>query len=178
MSKSSPDALPTAPAADAPMATYNASCTLLLQPQLQHPPDLPTNAHILTQVFLPTGHCGAFTYKVTQSPPLNDPAAEVIECNCSICLRNGYLFIYVPDARVEFTNGSIDEFKVNPSFSKHLLKDYSSRHFDTHANLPSKFATGLLLRLEENGPLLLRQVRRELHGTQCGSGFLPGDDLC
>ncbi|OAL55804.1 hypothetical protein IQ07DRAFT_583249 [Pyrenochaeta sp. DS3sAY3a] len=98
MSKSSPDALPSAPAAEAPTATYNASC-----------------------------HCGAFTYKVTQSPPLNDPAAEVMECNCSICLRNGYLFIYVPDARVEFTNGSIEEFKAYSFASKKMAHYFCAK---------------------------------------------------
>jgi hypothetical protein len=76
--------LPTAPSRDAPKATYKASC-----------------------------HCGAFNYTVTASPPLNDPSATVIECNCSICTSNGYLFIYVPDDRVVFSKGSIEEFRVS-----------------------------------------------------------------
>ncbi|KAF1912479.1 Mss4-like protein [Ampelomyces quisqualis] len=75
-------ALPTAPDADAPKKTYKASC-----------------------------HCGAFAYNVTASPPLDDPKAEVIQCNCSICTRNGYLFIYPPNSSVEFTKGAFDEFK-------------------------------------------------------------------
>ncbi|KAJ4372268.1 hypothetical protein N0V83_004042 [Neocucurbitaria cava] len=83
MSTSKEDfSLPTTPDASAPTATYTASC-----------------------------HCGSFTYTVTQSPPLNDPSATVMECNCSICARNGYLFVYVPDERVQFTKGSIEEFK-------------------------------------------------------------------
>ena len=79
--------MPTAPAADAPTAAYKASC-----------------------------HCGAFTYTITLSPPLNDPSATVMECNCSICARNGYLFVYTPDERVKFTKGSIEEFKVRFHF--------------------------------------------------------------
>jgi hypothetical protein len=76
--------LPTAPAADAPTRTYDASC-----------------------------HCGAFKYTVTASPPLDDPNAVLMECNCSICVSNGYLLIYVPNNHVVFSNGSIEQFKVN-----------------------------------------------------------------
>lgn len=76
--------LPSAPAADAPTATYNASC-----------------------------HCGAFAYTVTASPALDDASAAVMECNCSICARNGYLFIYVPNSRVVFSKGSIEQFRVS-----------------------------------------------------------------
>jgi hypothetical protein len=81
-------ALPTAPSADAPTATYKASC-----------------------------HCGAFSYSVTASPPLNGPNATVLECNCSICTRNGYLFIYVPNDRIIFSQGSIEEFRVSNHLS-------------------------------------------------------------
>ncbi|KAH4237029.1 hypothetical protein HBI56_123760 [Parastagonospora nodorum] len=74
--------LPKAPDANAPKKKYDAAC-----------------------------HCGAFAYTVTASPPLDDPSAEVIECNCSICSRNGYLYIYPPNSSVEFTKGDISEFK-------------------------------------------------------------------
>ena len=59
-----------------PPATYNASC-----------------------------HCGAVAYRVTVSPPLDHSASSVSSCNCSICVRNGYLFIYVPSKDVEFEKG-------------------------------------------------------------------------
>ena len=80
-STTSNDATPAAAAAaaaaePAPSATYNASC-----------------------------HCGAVAYRVTASPPLDHPASSVSSCNCSICLRNGYLFIYVPSKNVEFEKG-------------------------------------------------------------------------
>ncbi|KAF1833287.1 hypothetical protein BDW02DRAFT_570170 [Decorospora gaudefroyi] len=86
--------IPTAPAADAPTATYQASC-----------------------------HCGAFSYNVTASPPLNDPSATVMECNCSICERNGYLLIYVPDERVSFTKGAIEDFR-SYSFASKKMNHY------------------------------------------------------
>jgi len=50
-------------------------------------------------------HCGAVAYRVTVSPPLDHPASSVSGCNCSICVRNGYLFIYVPSKDVEFEKG-------------------------------------------------------------------------
>ncbi|OCK83050.1 hypothetical protein K432DRAFT_197851 [Lepidopterella palustris CBS 459.81] len=49
-------------------------------------------------------HCGAITYTVT-TPPLSDPSSTVSNCNCSICARNGYLFIYVPIADIKFESG-------------------------------------------------------------------------
>ncbi|KAF1840031.1 uncharacterized protein K460DRAFT_399646 [Cucurbitaria berberidis CBS 394.84] len=83
--------LPTAPAPDAPTAIYKASC-----------------------------HCGAFAYTITQAPPLNDPSAQVMDCNCSICSRNGYLFIYTSNDRVEFTKGGIEQFKTYSFASKKM----------------------------------------------------------
>lgn len=59
-------------------------------------------------------HCGAFVYNVTTSS-LNDASTEVTRCNCSICQRNGYLNIYVPNEQVAFEKGSIEEMKVTSS---------------------------------------------------------------
>lgn len=39
-------------------------------------------------------------------------ANDVLECNCSICTTNGYLFIYAPNSNIEFTKGAFDELKV------------------------------------------------------------------
>ncbi|KAL6711865.1 hypothetical protein ACN47E_002908 [Coniothyrium glycines] len=55
-------------------------------------------------------HCSAFVYSVTLAPPLEDPRTEVMHCNCSICERNGYLFVYVPDGGVVFSKGGVEEF--------------------------------------------------------------------
>ena len=66
-----------------------------------------------SQTYTGSCHCKRFQYTVTQSPPLSDPSCEVTECNCSICARNGYLFIYVKDDKISFQSGSEDEFKVN-----------------------------------------------------------------
>lgn len=37
-------------------------------------------------------HCGALKFTFSISPPLDD--YPVVECNCSICQRNGYLLVY------------------------------------------------------------------------------------
>lgn len=58
-------------------------------------------------------HCGAVRYKLALSPPL-EPTAEspethkVMECNCSICSRNGYLLIYPFVKDVTWTQGKED----------------------------------------------------------------------
>ncbi|OAG08739.1 uncharacterized protein CC84DRAFT_586051 [Paraphaeosphaeria sporulosa] len=68
-------------------------------------------------------HCGSFTYTVQQSPPLDHPSCEVKECNCSMCARNGYLFITPAEKNVKFTNGEKDEFKKY-TFGKHIFAHY------------------------------------------------------
>lgn len=39
---------------------------------------------------------------MTLSPALDDLEAWVVECNCSICARNGYLNVYVQNDCIEF----------------------------------------------------------------------------
>ncbi|KAL5401190.1 hypothetical protein PMIN03_011741, partial [Paraphaeosphaeria minitans] len=48
-------------------------------------------------------HCGTVQYKVTLSPPLEQQ--KIIECNCSICSRNGYLLVYPQREHVHVTSG-------------------------------------------------------------------------
>ncbi|KAF2447031.1 hypothetical protein P171DRAFT_243862 [Karstenula rhodostoma CBS 690.94] len=48
-------------------------------------------------------HCGAVQYAVTLSPPLAQQ--KIIECNCSICSRNGYLLVYPQREQVQITSG-------------------------------------------------------------------------
>jgi hypothetical protein len=61
-------------------------------------------------------HCGAFAYEVTTAD-LYDEKTEVARCNCSICARNGYLNIYVPNDLVTFTSGRLEDAKVSYLFS-------------------------------------------------------------
>jgi len=41
-------------------------------------------------------HCGKVRFTATVSPLLDD-GHEVLSCNCSICARNGYLWVYLPE---------------------------------------------------------------------------------
>ncbi|KAL1901410.1 hypothetical protein Sste5346_001815 [Sporothrix stenoceras] len=55
-------------------------------------------------------HCGAISYDVTLSPPLepvegsNEPGHTVIDCSCSVCRRFGYLLVYPSKDNVVFHN--------------------------------------------------------------------------
>ncbi|KAF2835203.1 hypothetical protein M501DRAFT_923307, partial [Patellaria atrata CBS 101060] len=48
-------------------------------------------------------NCGALQFRVKLSPALGDQ--KVTTCNCSICLKNGYLFLYSPNETIEVVKG-------------------------------------------------------------------------
>ncbi|KAI9795081.1 MAG: hypothetical protein M1816_000103 [Peltula sp. TS41687] len=55
-------------------------------------------------------HCGLARFTATLSPPLESSSSdeaphEVMSCNCSICARNGYLFVYPKVEDVVFEQG-------------------------------------------------------------------------
>lgn len=60
-------------------------------------------------------HCGKISYTVDEDPP-----AQAMECNCSICRRKGYLHLFTtPD---KFTlHGSRDDLTVY-EFNKHVIR--------------------------------------------------------
>ncbi|KAF9025571.1 hypothetical protein BDZ89DRAFT_1068215 [Hymenopellis radicata] len=49
-------------------------------------------------------HCGKISFSATISAPL-ESGHEVISCNCSVCARNGYLFVYLKDDAIKFHSG-------------------------------------------------------------------------
>lgn len=71
-----------------------------------------------TKTYKASCHCGAFKYDVTTAS-LDDASTEVSRCNCSICTRNGYLLIYVPNDQIVFEKGGIEDFKVACPHYKH-----------------------------------------------------------
>ncbi|KAF2468053.1 glutathione-dependent formaldehyde-activating enzyme [Lindgomyces ingoldianus] len=75
-----------------------------------------------SQTYPGSCHCGRVTFKV-KSPPLSDPAAGVASCNCSICSRHGYIFIYVPHADLTFDKGSFGEL-TQYTFGSHRMGHY------------------------------------------------------
>lgn len=70
-----------------------------------------SDTKVPNQTYKASCHCGAFAYSVTTAS-LADASTEVTNCNCSICARNGYLLIYVPNEQVVFEKGSIENLKV------------------------------------------------------------------
>ena len=66
-----------------------------------------------SQTYNASCHCGAFKYTVEISPPLEAASISLTECNCSICERNGYLLTYVPDDKVVFEKGGLNDFEVS-----------------------------------------------------------------
>ncbi|KAF3046637.1 hypothetical protein E8E12_011359 [Didymella heteroderae] len=81
-----------------------------------------SESQVPTQTYKASCHCGAFAYDVT-TPSLAHESTEVVRCNCSICMRNGYLLIYVPDNQVTFTKGSFEDFKPY-TFATHSVAHY------------------------------------------------------
>lgn len=53
---------------------------------------VPTYNPADAQTYNAVCHCGTVQYTVGLSPPLE--RQKVVECNCSICSRNGYLLVY------------------------------------------------------------------------------------
>jgi hypothetical protein len=49
-------------------------------------------------------HCGEIKFTVS-IPPLETGATSVMQCNCSICTKKGYLLVYPPAHDVTFQTG-------------------------------------------------------------------------
>lgn len=60
-------------------------------------------------------HCGKVKYEVTTD------LASVIECNCSICSRAGYLLTFVPGSAVKLLSGedSLASYQFNKMHVDH-----------------------------------------------------------
>src|SRR5262245_11015737 len=59
-------------------------------------------------------HCGAIAYEVDAD------IKEVMECNCSICRRRGYLLAFVP--REKLTLKTPEKNMATYTFDKHVIK--------------------------------------------------------
>ncbi|KAI9901625.1 hypothetical protein N3K66_003442 [Trichothecium roseum] len=65
-------------------------------------------------------HCGAVTVAVT-SPPLDETYKDrIVECNCSICERNGYVWCYPPPESVVLSGA--EENIGRYQFNWHILE--------------------------------------------------------
>jgi hypothetical protein len=69
-------------------------------------------------------HCGTVQFTVTLSPPLEKQ--KIVECNCSICTRNGYLLVYPSREQVQVTSGQ-EALKTYTFGSKMNLHQFCGR---------------------------------------------------
>lgn len=65
-----------------------------------------------SETYTASCHCRSFIYTITTFPPLSSPTARISQCNCSICIRNGYLMIYPSSSEVVFVKGDFEELSV------------------------------------------------------------------
>lgn len=63
-------------------------------------------------------HCGRVRFEV-----LAEPRLQVIDCNCSICARSGYLHLIVPKSRFKLLSGtdSLTTYRFNTGTAKHFF---------------------------------------------------------
>lgn len=63
-------------------------------------------------------HCGAVRFSVELTQP-----AEVIDCNCSICAKTGYLHLIVEEANFTLEEGDAvqSSYRFNTGAAEHLF---------------------------------------------------------
>jgi hypothetical protein len=63
-------------------------------------------------------HCGAVRFEVLAPSTL-----DVLDCNCSICTKSGYLHLIVPRERFELLAGAdqLSDYRFNTGTARHLF---------------------------------------------------------
>ena len=63
-------------------------------------------------------HCGAVRFAIEVAPPL-----EVLDCNCSICARTGFLHLIVPHSDFILLSGtrSLSAYRFGTGAAEHLF---------------------------------------------------------
>jgi len=69
-----------------------------------NPPALQLEPDDSKKIYSGNCHCNAVLYNV-QTKPFTDPDQKVMNCNCSLCFRNGSLFIYPSKKDVQLQGG-------------------------------------------------------------------------
>ncbi|KZM27245.1 carbon-sulfur lyase [Ascochyta rabiei] len=89
-----------------------------------------SDTQVPTQTYKASCHCGAFAYNVTTAS-LDNASTEVVRCNCSICTRNGYLLIYVPnDQSYTFASHKVAHYFCSTCGSSCMARSISPGFFD------------------------------------------------
>lgn len=65
-------------------------------------------------------HCGAVRFRVTVRAP---SATRLLDCNCSICTKKGFLHLIVTREDFELLQGegSLTEYRFNTGAARHLF---------------------------------------------------------
>ena len=63
-------------------------------------------------------HCGTVRFAISVNPPL-----ELLDCNCSICAKTGFLHLIVPHSRFELLSGqdSLVSYRFGSGTAEHLF---------------------------------------------------------
>ena len=63
-------------------------------------------------------HCRLVRFAITVEPPL-----ELLDCNCSICSKTGFLHLIVPHARFELLcgPGELQSYRFGSGTAEHLF---------------------------------------------------------
>ncbi len=63
-------------------------------------------------------HCGAVRFAATV-----DDAVEILDCNCSICAKTGFLHLIVPhgDFRLAAAEGALARYRFGSGTAEHLF---------------------------------------------------------
>jgi hypothetical protein len=63
-------------------------------------------------------HCGRVRFEVEAPPDM-----EVLECNCSMCHKQGYLHLLIPRANFRLVSGqeSLTNYQFNTGQARHLF---------------------------------------------------------
>jgi hypothetical protein len=75
------------------------------------PPQLPVYDSTETETYDGTCHCGTVQYSVTLCPPLEQ--MKIVEGNCTMCTRHGYLLVYPPrkDFKLKSGEDALKDYK-------------------------------------------------------------------
>lgn len=71
-------------------------------------------------------HCGAVRFQVSISPAEH----KVVDCNCSICRKKGFLHLIVPPDRFRLLSGEdhLTTYTFNTETAKHLFCQVCGMH--------------------------------------------------
>jgi hypothetical protein len=98
-------------------------------------------------------HCGAVRFELA----LDGDPRDVLDCNCSICAKQGYLHLIVPESALRFT-GQLAAYTFGTHVAKHMFCPICGIHpFYRPRSHPD--AWDVNVRCLEDVPLIHWQVR-------------------